>query len=314
MELLRVSEHIRLLKLSTPQPYEAVNVYIVGEGDSLCLIDAGPAAEECFRQIEQALVEVGSSVGKLEAILLTHSHVDHAGLAGRIQKLNGCRVYVHPRDVEGVVDPVGKAAERFKGVVDELVEPEVKGLVQSALEVGARRLEAHFVNVEPTPLPLGSKLYGLQIIEAPGHTPGSSVYVSEVGLCGDTLLDTLTLLIEDLEAYFETLSRLGQLGVSSLWPGHGGALHPANKWIEAIRQKYTGRVEAVRRIIREPRTLYEATKLLYGGALVWDPTSVRGNLAFALLQTKTYLGYLLEKRLAEKSIRGGRTYYKAREP
>jgi glyoxylase-like metal-dependent hydrolase (beta-lactamase superfamily II) len=311
--LQSISRDIKLLRLSTPPPYDAVNIYIVKLGKSVCLVDAGPATDECYRQVEHALAEEGSRIGDIEAILLTHSHVDHAGLAGRLQEQSGCAVYVHPGDLQWVVEPVGKTAEKFGRLIDELWEPEVRGLVQSAFALNTRRLKAHFAHVEPTPLPVNSEKYGLHALEAPGHTPGSTVYLSgsRVGLCGDTLLDTQTLLIDNLHAYFGTLSKLGSLGVYSLWPGHGGVLEPAWKWVEAVRQKYLGRVETVKRIIKEPRTLFEVARSLYGESLVWDPNTVRAGLSYALLQTKTYLEYLVEERLAEKKFRDRLTYYQS---
>ncbi|PSN94314.1 hypothetical protein B9Q06_09660 [Candidatus Marsarchaeota G2 archaeon ECH_B_2] len=315
MGLQSISRDIKLLRLSTPQPYDPVNIYIVKLGKSVCLVDAGPATDDCYRQVEHALAEEGSGFGDIEAILLTHSHVDHAGLAGRLQEQSGCVVYVHPGDLQSVVDPVGKTAEKFGRLMDELGEPEVRGLVQSALALNTRRLESHFAHVEPTPLPVGFEKYGLHIVEAPGHTPGSTVYLSSgrVGLCGDTLLETQTLLIDNLHAYFRTLSKLSSLGVHSLWPGHGGVLEPAGKWVEAVRQKYLGRVESVKRIIKNPHTLFEVARSLYGESLVWDPNTVRAGLTYALLQTKTYLDYLVGDHLAEKRFRGGLTYYQSCE-
>ena len=315
MGLLNVSEDIKLLRLDTPQPYDPVNIYIVRLDRSVCLVDAGPDTDECYRQIEHALAEDGVGIGDIEAILLTHSHVDHAGLAGRLQRLSGCKVYVHPSDLQWVVDPVGKTTQKFERLMDELGEPEVRGLVQSTLVLNTRRLEAHFAHVEPTPLPVDFEKYGLHAFEAPGHTPGSTVYLSNsrLGLCGDTLLETQTLLIDSLHAYFRTLSKLGSLGVYSLWPGHGGVLEPAGKWVEAVRQKYLGRVKTVKRIIKKPHTLFEVAKSLYGESLVWDPNTVRAGLTYALLQTKTYLDYLVENRLAEKSVKDGLTNYQSRE-
>lgn len=316
MEVHRVSEHLFQVRIEPPPPYDRVNVYVkLGDDGSYTLIDAGPSTGECLTQIREALSKLGLPLGRLGAVLLTHHHVDHAGLAGTLQKLTGCAVLVHTRDLKNVLDPVGRVLERFRGVVGELEDQAVKRMMDEALEVSAKRLAQYYSPVQPQPLPDGG-IRGFRLVEAPGHTPGSVVYVPEgssVGLCGDTVLDTLTLTIEDLSEYFGTLDRLAEHGFSALWPGHGGALEPAAKWVEAVRQKYSGRVRRVGEIIRQPKTLLEVAKELYGQSVDWgSPHSVSGNPALALIQTKTYLNYMVGRGLAETKTVGGRTLYTVR--
>lgn len=308
MEVEEVAGGVFELKLELPQPYERVNVYLLKRGDgSFSLIDAGPFTEGCLAQLKEALEALGLRLEALTSIFLTHYHVDHAGLAGALQRLTGCEVFVHPEDLGRLVDPAGAMVERLGEVLGEL-DGETRGRVEELARASVERLRKHYSSVDPKPL---GPSVGLRVVEAPGHTRGSVVYVSGgLGFCGDTVLDTLTLAIEDLAAYLATLDRLEALGLTTLYPGHGSALRPASRWIEALKRKYLGRVESVREIIARPKTLVEVARGLYGESVRWDSAkSMWGNPVLAILQTKTYLTYLVERGLAERREVGGLTLY-----
>jgi glyoxylase-like metal-dependent hydrolase (beta-lactamase superfamily II) len=67
------------------------------EGPSgLALVDPGPTPD--LAALEADLASGGLSLEDVEAILLTHIHLDHAGAAGTIvRRAPRCRVYVHER-------------------------------------------------------------------------------------------------------------------------------------------------------------------------------------------------------------------------
>lgn len=303
------------LRLEPPAPYDPVNIYVRVEQDgSFLLIDAGPRANSCLSQLRATLEEAGLSLSKLEAVLLTHCHVDHAGLAGELQRLTGCDVLVHPADLQYVVDPARKMAERLNKVLGELDDPDIKRMVEEALSLGLGRggLAKHFSSVEPEALGETAP-GGLRVLEAPGHTAGSVVYLAQefsAGFSGDTVLDTLTLAIEDLGAYLSTLEKLLSCRIDALWPGHGSPLRPASAWVGALKQKYLGRAKRVAEIISEPKTLLEVAKTLYAGVVDWSSAqAVRANPVLALAQTKTYLDYLVAQGAAQQKTIGGRTHY-----
>jgi len=313
MDVLRIGGSFVRLRLATPPPYDDVNLYLHSTEDGrLILIDAGPAVEDCLRQIRAALLELGYSAERLDAVLVTHYHVDHSGLAGALQRLSGCEVFVHPNDLEALSDPAKRFLERMREIVGEVSSETVRSKIYEFLELNAKRLSSHFTPVNPKPLPQGGSIYGLRFLEAPGHTAGSVVYLSDDGkngFCGDTALDTLTLTIEHFEQYAQTLRHLLAAKLPTLWPGHGGVLEPAQRWLEALEQKYMGRLRSVVEIIGKPRTLYEVAKSLYG-ELDWGSAHrLNGNPVLALLQAKSYLTYLVENGFAERRAVGGETIY-----
>ncbi|HWC27878.1 MAG TPA: MBL fold metallo-hydrolase, partial [Solirubrobacteraceae bacterium] len=58
---------------------EQVNWYLVEEGGKLSAVDAGLPG--FARELESDLARIGLAVGDIEAVVLTHSDVDHTGIA-----------------------------------------------------------------------------------------------------------------------------------------------------------------------------------------------------------------------------------------
>ena len=72
---------------------------------SNCYLCATDVPGECFivdpgldaTPIEAALTQHGLAA---RAVLCTHGHFDHAGSAAHFQKVHGCPVYLHQRDIK----------------------------------------------------------------------------------------------------------------------------------------------------------------------------------------------------------------------
>jgi len=73
-----------------------VNCYLVEDGGRLVLIDAG--FPRGWSVLASALDGLGRRVSDIDAVLITHSHVDHIGFAERVRRESGATVYVHAAD------------------------------------------------------------------------------------------------------------------------------------------------------------------------------------------------------------------------
>ena len=62
---------------------EIVNWYLLEEGGKVTIVDAGCPAYR--RQLEGALREIGRAIEGVEAVVLTHAHIDHVGFAQALQ-------------------------------------------------------------------------------------------------------------------------------------------------------------------------------------------------------------------------------------
>ena len=73
------------------------NFYLLEDDDRLTLVDAGvPTAWE---PLHAALRGIGRTLDDIEAVVLTHAHFDHVGIAERVRAQLGIPVYVHDNDV-----------------------------------------------------------------------------------------------------------------------------------------------------------------------------------------------------------------------
>src|SRR5215213_6422167 len=78
--------------------------YLIADGDALTLIEAGPSStvETLLAGIRQA----GFDPARIERVVVTHIHLDHAGAAGSLlRRFPRARLYVHPVGAPHMVDP-----------------------------------------------------------------------------------------------------------------------------------------------------------------------------------------------------------------
>jgi glyoxylase-like metal-dependent hydrolase (beta-lactamase superfamily II) len=130
-----------------------MNCYLVLEEDGVTLVDStnSSPAEEVARQ-------VGELGLQLRRIVLTHAHGDHAG------------------GVAGV-------RERFPGVEVSIGERDARLLAgDKSLDAGEPQspVKGYFVKVEWKPdrlLQPGDRVGSLEVVSAPGHTPGHVAFL-----------------------------------------------------------------------------------------------------------------------------------------
>jgi glyoxylase-like metal-dependent hydrolase (beta-lactamase superfamily II) len=144
----------------------------------LAIIDPGP--ESTLATLREQLRVHGVSIGDLDAILLTHIHLDHAGATGALVRENpALAVYVHASGARHMVDPAKLLASARRLWGDEL--PILFG---ETLPVPPENLQI----MEGTQtLTLGSRK--LEVVYTPGHAGHHVSYfddAAEVAFVGDT--------------------------------------------------------------------------------------------------------------------------------
>ncbi|MBF8271251.1 MAG: MBL fold metallo-hydrolase [Magnetococcales bacterium] len=78
--------------------------YLVVEQNRAVLIETGP--QLAVPRILDALAKKSIPRENVEAIMVTHVHLDHAGGAGLLlEKLPNAKLYVHPKGVKHMIDP-----------------------------------------------------------------------------------------------------------------------------------------------------------------------------------------------------------------
>ena len=250
MELKEIAPEIFCLKVAIDLSEEHVNLYIL-RGKVPTLIDAGTNTPEVYQAIQEALQELG--IQRLEQVLLTHWHVDHAGGAENLRK-DGARILIGKRDYEEWVDFCsGKSFKVFEEYAGQVwgVPPEQLAMILkynkklaylTALPKEVAKIEVGEV------IPAGNGT--LKTILTPGHTAGHmSYYEEDLGLLfsGDFLLPDVVpypgawlengAIVSGLPSYMRALERVEFLGAKAYFPAHGNARRtPASRCMEIRNQ------------------------------------------------------------------------------
>jgi glyoxylase-like metal-dependent hydrolase (beta-lactamase superfamily II) len=133
--------------------------------DFAALLDPGPSST--LPTLRRELEKNGTPVSELNAIVLTHIHLDHAGATGTLVRENpNLKVYVHARGVPHLLDPTKllNSASRLWGA-------ELPRLFGEFLPVPAANLQS--LEGGET-LRLGS--YQLEVLYTPGHASHHVTY------------------------------------------------------------------------------------------------------------------------------------------
>lgn len=77
---------------------------VASDAGGVALIDPGPAS--CLPALELGLNGLGIRLGEVRHILLTHVHLDHAGVTGTlVRRYPDLQVFVHERGTPHLIDP-----------------------------------------------------------------------------------------------------------------------------------------------------------------------------------------------------------------
>jgi glyoxylase-like metal-dependent hydrolase (beta-lactamase superfamily II) len=186
-------------------------------------LTVGPLQENCYLIIDEpsgaaALVDPGdegdrvvaavrSAGARLEAVWITHAHMDHVGGIAAVKRAFDVPVYLHPAD-----EPLYRIADRQAAAFGLWMEPPPPP--DRELSDGQR-------------LTLGGLEF--KVIHAPGHAPGHVVILGHgAAFCGDCIfagsIGRTDLPMSDPRRLAASLERIASLPPETiLYPGHGPA-------------------------------------------------------------------------------------------
>ncbi len=192
------------------------HVYAVRAPGGVVLIDAGSglADEALLAHLERDL-----GAGRLDAIVLTHSHPDHALGAASLRERTGCRVYAPA--------PAAPILEAGDEEASGLARAREQGLYPAEMRMRPCRVDSAFDH--------GDRLevcgVEFQVIRVRGHSDDSVCLLSELSrvrtlFSGDVVfyggvLGLINAPGSSLAGYRSDFRRLQGLEVEALLPGHG---------------------------------------------------------------------------------------------
>jgi glyoxylase-like metal-dependent hydrolase (beta-lactamase superfamily II) len=165
---------------------ESVNFYLVEQQGRYTLFDAGFPAH--YEQLVAVLADRGADLSAIDAVVLTHAHPDHIGIAERVRLQADAPVYVHADDAPYAT--TSEQAPTKRPPTDYLEQPFARATFEAAMAAGVASIPPvrevqTFVDGDVLDVP-GHP----QVIATPGHSPGqSSLLLAGHGvlIVGDTL-------------------------------------------------------------------------------------------------------------------------------
>lgn len=241
--ITKISDHV--VRLGSP----LVNWFLVADDSGVTVLDAG--APGYRDQLGPGLRELGREESDVKAVVLTHAHADHVGVAEPLRTELGVPVYVH-RDDENLATTAKAMGKNEGSMLPYLRHPAAWKLL---LELGR--------NGALKPRPIHEvRTFGdgdvldvpgrIRVVGTPGHTAGHAVLVSEmagVAFAGDALATYNPLtgergpqlmpkaLTHNVAQALGSLDRMRGLGVEQLLPGHGEPVTDPDAAVEAAKRR-----------------------------------------------------------------------------
>ncbi len=186
------------------------NIYYIQTGNTGFLIDSGyPLSEErFFKKI--------NNLGKIDYLVLTHTHFDHSGNAIYLKK-RGVKIVVHREEEKWLLD--GETPR----------PPGVKGIGKTAIRFSALK-SFKFPPVKPDIVVSNwLKMEDLLIVHTPGHTPGSvSIVMNNIAFCGDLIMNLtwrpfshIPIFAHNMDEVKDSIKMLLDMGIEKFYPSHG---------------------------------------------------------------------------------------------
>lgn len=229
---------------------------VISAPGRVALVDPGPTT--CLEHLELGLQARGLQLGDVTDILLTHVHIDHAGVTGTIlRRYPQIRVYVHERGAEHLLRPAR--------------------LIDSATRFfGASKMEQYWGEIAVVPEDRLTILKGGERIEAGGrtfevaYTPGHAVHhvsyfdpssgIAFIGDTGGLCIDRGYVLPAtpppdvDVEAWTASVDRILRWQPRTLFIAHCGPIDQPQVHLQTLLSNLRWMAELVKASFDEPGT------------------------------------------------------------
>ena len=231
---------LKIIRVPVPSPtlwpYTTTNCYFIGNEHESILVDAGYDRPETKKELEKAIKDHHLAIPK--KIILTHSHPDHAP---GVRQLSDW-------------DPAVFCHTNGRKTIETMIAP-VKQLTTLADNVVIR------IAGEP-----------IRVLHVPGHSKDQiNLYLpsEQILIAGDNILSEGTTAIVhpdgNMNDYLASLTRLKELKLKKIGPGHGEWILNPYEHIQFIYQRRLDREKQILSLLKEHEKLTSAklTEMIY---------------------------------------------------
>lgn len=225
-QAIEIVPGVRRLTANNPGPFTfyGTNCYLLGT-DRLVVVDPGPADE---LQVDAILKAADGAT--IEAILVSHTHVDHAPGARLLKQrtgaqIVGCGVHRAARDLlENEVNPLDASGDKEYAPDQQLEDGEVFRTAGLALET----------------------------VSTPGHTANHLCFAldgADLLLSADHVMGWSTSIVAppdgNMRDYMTSLDKLLARPEQLYCPGHGGIIREASQYVQDLKQHRLAREQSI---------------------------------------------------------------------
>ena len=240
-----------LMRLTAPNPSPmtstGTNTYILGRKE-LLIIDPGPNSEAHLRNI----MEVIPKYTKVTHILITHSHLDHSGLAPKLSKILNAPTLAFGTALDGLSNDMKSICKM--------------GLTSETFGIDTEFVPDHFLEDK-------EKISSLEWEVVAHHTPGHLSnhicyqYLDKL-FTGDHIMEWSTSVISppegDVSQFINSCEKIYNLHCEKFYPGHGIPVeNPSERIAELIEHRKKREIEILNFLKNRDATISQITKNIY---------------------------------------------------
>ncbi|MBE0599543.1 MAG: MBL fold metallo-hydrolase [Desulfuromonadales bacterium] len=242
-----------------------VGGWVVQGRRSYVLVETGAGA--AVPRWLSALADAGIPLERIEWILLTHVHLDHAGgAAALLQHLPNARIGVHPDGIRHLLNPerLMAGAKQAWGDDFERLGPMLPAPAERVVPLA----DGELIEV--------GNFRRLRVLHTPGHTPHHAVFFEETTrgvFSGDALgaifggaepfgefvtIPGISPPIGDPQQYLASIRRIAELSPRRIYAAHFGLWEPALPYIHLAAGQISLLWEMCREVKKSGGTLGDA--------------------------------------------------------
>jgi glyoxylase-like metal-dependent hydrolase (beta-lactamase superfamily II) len=282
------------------------NIYLLDDGNGLTLVDCGSGLDQSNQELLDGFKALNTqfykafSLKDVKTIVITHGHMDHFGGLPFVRQYTAAPIGVHPLDrrvlshYEERVIVASRQLESFLHRAGVSVREQANLMAMYLWAKDRYHSTPVQFSLEET-LPLFDEI---SLYHVPGHCPGQvCLLIDDIMLTADHVLSRTTphqapesiTNHMGLSHYLDSLAKIEKLsGISLALGGHEKPMTDLNGRIQEIRQVHEDRLTKILDICREPHSIAEVSKALFG-------TVSSYHVLLALEETGAHVEYLYQR-------------------